>query len=536
MFDLLDFRNDSTFCAVGDHAGCQYALAALGDGQLFTFIVDPETGCLRDRKKISLGSQPITLSQFQSKGQRHVFAASDRPTVIHTSNGKLIYSNVNLKEVTHMCPFNYEDEALALVTEGSLKVGTVEAIEKLHIKKIPLGETARRITHQEKSGTFGVLTLRIVQNEETGDEEETGYLKLLDDQSFEVLDQFAMDTFENVQSIVSTEFTGDQKTYYCVGTAYVLPQEDEPSKGRILVFDVTEERRLRLVHEQETRGCVYCMASLGGKLLAGINSKAQLFKWEVADDGITMSLVERATHHGHILVLTIAVRGDFVLIGDLMKSVSVLSYNAGDDSLELIARDPDANWMTAVEALDDDVYIGAEDHSNLFALRRRSEAQVEEDRRRLESFGWFHLGEQVNRLRHGSLVMSLPDNEAVATPVLLYCTVNGGIGVVATLDDSTFRLLLDVQDNLRRIVKGVGGLAYTEWRRFENRRRTMNAESFLDGDLIESYLDLTREQQQAVVDGMRLPRDGHRDGHGMKKLDIKVEELTRMVEELTRIH
>lgn len=52
---------------------------------------------LRDKKKISLGTQPIMLNTFHSKEATHVFAASDRPTVIYSSNKKLLYSNVNLK-------------------------------------------------------------------------------------------------------------------------------------------------------------------------------------------------------------------------------------------------------------------------------------------------------------------------------------------------------------------------------------------------------------------------------------------------------
>lgn len=57
-------------------------------------------GELSERKKLSLGSKPITLKTFQSNGVDHVFAASDRPTVIYSSNKKLLYSNVNENEVT----------------------------------------------------------------------------------------------------------------------------------------------------------------------------------------------------------------------------------------------------------------------------------------------------------------------------------------------------------------------------------------------------------------------------------------------------
>ena len=57
-------------------------------------------GELSDRKKLSLGSKPVTLKTFQSNGIKHVFAASDRPTVIYSSNKKLLYSNVNENEVS----------------------------------------------------------------------------------------------------------------------------------------------------------------------------------------------------------------------------------------------------------------------------------------------------------------------------------------------------------------------------------------------------------------------------------------------------
>ncbi len=52
-----------------------------------------------ERKKICLGTKPIMLRTFRSNGVSYVFAASDRPTVIYSSNKKLLYSNVNENEV-----------------------------------------------------------------------------------------------------------------------------------------------------------------------------------------------------------------------------------------------------------------------------------------------------------------------------------------------------------------------------------------------------------------------------------------------------
>ena len=116
MFSLLEFLgNNLRTCLLPGSEVCvtfsfqiSYLLCALGDGHLLNFIINTNSNSceLMDRKKVSLGTQPITLRTFSSKNATHVFAASDRPTVIYSSNKKLLYSNVNLKEVSHMCPFN----------------------------------------------------------------------------------------------------------------------------------------------------------------------------------------------------------------------------------------------------------------------------------------------------------------------------------------------------------------------------------------------------------------------------------------------
>ena len=46
-----------------------------------------------------LGTKPIQLKTFRSNGTLNAFAASDRPTVIYSSNRKLVFSNLNEEEV-----------------------------------------------------------------------------------------------------------------------------------------------------------------------------------------------------------------------------------------------------------------------------------------------------------------------------------------------------------------------------------------------------------------------------------------------------
>lgn len=85
-----------------------YLLCALGDGSMYYFSLQKDLGTLRDKKKVTLGTQPTILKTFRSLNSTNVFACSDRPTVIYSSNHKLVFSNVNLREVNQMCSLNAE--------------------------------------------------------------------------------------------------------------------------------------------------------------------------------------------------------------------------------------------------------------------------------------------------------------------------------------------------------------------------------------------------------------------------------------------
>ncbi|KAG1687986.1 hypothetical protein DVH05_004505 [Phytophthora capsici] len=535
--------------------GKDYLLVGLGDGSLMNYELNVEQGTLGTRKRVSLGSQPLSLSTFRSKNMTHVFAACDRPTVIYSSNNKLLYSNINSKEVNVMCSFDSESfpECLALSSEEELMIGTVDDIQKLHIQTFPLNEWARRIAHDPESHTLGVLTVSFTVDD-TGEEVDQGFVRLFDDQTFEVLHSFRLDPFETPCSVVVCPFAGDSvsSSYFVVGTAYIHEEEAEPHQGRILVFAVTGihgERKLQLVTEKEVKGAVYCLNSFNGKVLAGVNSKAQLYKWSENTDN-EKELVSECGHYGHTLVLYMESRGDFIVVGDLMKSVSLLSYKQLGGTIEEIAKDLNSNWMSAVGIIDDDTYIGSETDFNLFTVQRNSGAASDEERGRLDTVGEFHLGEFVNRFRYGSLVMQnnsssqaptgpsamvdvgerAPVAPAVQNQSMLFGTVSGMIGVILPISNTQYSFLIRVQEALTHIVKGVGGFSHKDWRMFENRRSVSEARNFIDGDLVESFLDLPKPQMMKVVE--KLNNDGMLDGMDQ----ITVEDLTLRIEELAQLH
>ena len=87
-----------------------------------------------------------------------------------------------------MASFNTESfpDSLAIATETGLTMGTIDDIQKLHIRTVPLHEQPRRIAHQDASRTLCVTTLRSRITDD-GEEAEEHFVRLLDDQTFEVL-------------------------------------------------------------------------------------------------------------------------------------------------------------------------------------------------------------------------------------------------------------------------------------------------------------------------------------------------------------
>ncbi len=95
-----------------------------------------------------------------------------------------------------------------------------------------------------------------------------------------------------------------------------------------------------------------------------------------------------------------------------MKSIYLLMYKAEEGVLEIRAKDFHSNYMTAVDILDDDTYLGAEISYNLFTVRKNSDAAADEDRNRLEvlpSHGAFLHEEAYN----GDKMVSLYDMSCV---------------------------------------------------------------------------------------------------------------------------
>ena len=432
-----------------------YLLVSMRSGHLITF--ERRCGQFCNRKLIVLGSASCNFSVFTTNGEMNVFAASERPVIIYARSEKLIFMNVNLRSVVFAAGITIDglDGHLVIASSDSFSVGKVELTQKLHVKQIPIGETVSRIVHYEQGNVFAILT-SIAGSGEQGAIIESGSLKIVDENTFKILDCMEFSETELGQSLLVARLSQDSEQYIVIGTAYVVESEDEPKIGRILVCSV-ESGKIVTVGSLKVAGSVYSLASLGEKLIAAVNSSVLLLSWDC--DNKTFETV--CTYRGFILALRIVVSGNLIVVADLMKSITCLVFDTVTQKFVEKARDYETNWMTSVEAVTDELFFGSETNRNLLVWNRQSGIDSNHTKR-LETVGAYHLGENVNRIRKGSLIIENQTQLSLVRPEFLYCTTEGSIGVVATVKPEYQGMLTSLEKSMEQVIAPRGGFSHKE--------------------------------------------------------------------------
>jgi len=372
-----------------------------------------------------------------------------------------------------------------------------------------------------------------------------------------------------------------------VGTARIAPQEPEPSSGRIIVLEVTSHRKFNLVTEKEVNGAVYNVDVLVGKLTAAVNGQIQMFTWtdnsvplpEDADPNIKRSfrfrksLVSHCEFAGNIVATHIRAvmpygkgkskgteeddgmadegeesksgSDDFpkVIVGDMMSSASLLRYKPEDQRLELASHDIIPTWVTALEPVSPNLFLVADSQQNIIALSPSvTTGNANASVNTLLPCCEFHLGDSINCIRPGSLVVrnsSSPARQSASTTIsvsestisssssialdvqssernaaeafcvpiktFIWGTVGGAVGVLAQMTNEQFTFFSALERNLKKVIKGLGGLDHDKWRELKSDCREGPARRVVDGDLIESFLDLPPEKMVEAASGLGLP-------------------------------
>ena len=384
-------------------------LVAMADGNVVTFDIELPKYRLSSKKSTILGTQEATFRAIpRDNGLFSVFAICEHPSLIYTSEGRIVYSAVTAEKAVSVCPLDTAayPGAVAIATPDDLRVAVIDTERTTHVQTLAVGETVRRIAYSPSLRAFGLGTIKLVLQD--GAETLYSHFKLADEVLFKELDTFRLHANEIVECVVRAgldDGTGELAERFIVGTS-IVEEEDAPEghHGRILVFEVTEDRVLKQIAEQSVRGGCRCLAMVQGKIVAALIKTVVVFSFDYPTASHPI-FTKRATFRTATAPIDISVTGNLIAVADLMKSVSVIEYqpksnrNPLSDALVEIARHYQVSWSTAVANVADNTWLLADSEGNLIVLARDTEGATEDDRKRLRATSEMSLGEMVNRIK-----------------------------------------------------------------------------------------------------------------------------------------
>ncbi|KAL8769917.1 MAG: hypothetical protein Q9209_004164 [Squamulea sp. 1 TL-2023] len=498
-------------------------LIAMANGEVVTFSMDTQSYVLSARKATILGSQGATFKTIpRGNGLFGVFAICEHSSLIYGSEGRIVYAAVTAEEATCVCPFDAEayPGAVAIATPRDLRITLVDTERTTHVHTLKVNETVRRIAYSPKLKAFGVGTIH--RELQDGYEVIESHLKLNDEVMFKELDTFALNKDELIESCIQADLrdrSGKLTERFVVGTAYMDPNGEDVVRGRVLVFAVGQERKLKLTSKLSVMGACRALGVVDGNIVAALVKTVVIYSMDGPD------LTKLATYRTSTAPIALSISGNQIAIGDLMKSVSVVSYArptqpGGVHTLTETARHFETAWSTAVAYVDDHTWLESDAEGNLMVLKQNVSGITPDDRRILQTISEIRLGEMVNKIQRVEVEES---RGAVVLPRAFMGTVDGSVYLFALIAPSKQDLLMRLQQAIASRVQSPGNVPFNTYRAFKNAvRESEEPFRFVDGELIEKFLDCPSNLQQSICEEVGVQAD--------------VEEMRAMVEELRRIH
>ncbi|KAJ3991663.1 CPSF A subunit region-domain-containing protein [Lentinula boryana] len=515
---------------------CVFAGLANGEVVSFEMVLEEEEAekipKLKNTDVISLGEAlPVSFTQFDStttmatdgSSQRVVLAAGSRAAVFFWEGTRLRMEPVMLKDVTSIKTFNTQGypNSLILSTDSGLRIGRMKNLEKIHIRSTSLGyHIPRQIVYEPTQRVFGVGCLYTEPCRVGEEEKMVSSFRLIDSGSLEVLAQAELQQDEQIMSLAVIDIplsnhnhSLPRKHLFCLGTFFLNPSEIETTSGRILLFDAYQLesspglRSLRLVGEQEVKGCVYALVGIEGSVdgveggggeglvAAAINSSVR--EPSTATTTTTASpsyqLKSLMEWNHNYLVTSLSAYGDHLVVADQFSSVSLLRVggDAGDGGrLMTVARDYSPLWPVCVDAVDEKSFIGADKSLNLFSF---SLSRGANNRPRLERDGFYHVGDLVTKFVRGTLTSpSITSGKPKFTPAHIFCTLSGQIGVIIDIENEDMVRVLSALELRLGQIQGENPNRNQKHRapRLSGARSDADQAAYgiLDGDLLEQML------------------------------------------------
>uniref|UniRef100_A0A2P2M8D0 Uncharacterized protein n=1 Tax=Rhizophora mucronata TaxID=61149 RepID=A0A2P2M8D0_RHIMU len=557
LFEVADGTSKTEDAVSGQHS---VGLSSISTSRLrnLRFARVPLDTYIREETSSETTSQRITVFKNIS-GYQGLFLSGSRPAWFMVFRERLRIhpqlSDGSIVAFTVLHNVNCNHGLIYVTSQGNLKICQLPSASSYDnywpVQKIPLKGTPHQVTYSAERNLYPLIVsvpaykpsnqvLSSLVDQEVGHHMENVNLSpdelhltyRVDEFEVRIMEPeksgipwqakaiIPMQSSENALTVrMVTLFnttTKENEILLAVGTAYVQG-EDVAARGRVLLFSFSKttdnsQNLVSEVYSKELKGAISALASLQGHLLIASGPKIILHKW-TGTELIGVAFFDAPP----LYVVSLNIVKNFILLGDIHKSIYFLSWKEQGAQLSLLAKDFGYLDCFATEFLIDGSTLSlvvSDEQKNIQIFYYAPKMSESWKGQKLLSRAEFHVGAHVTKFMRLQMLSTsdrssaAPGSDKTNRFALLFGTLDGSIGCVAPLDELTFRRLQSVQKKLVDAVPHVAGLNPRSFRQFRScgKAHRPGPESIVDCKLLSHYEMLPLEEQVEIAQQVATTR------------------------------
>ncbi|KAL7713543.1 DNA damage-binding protein 1 [Entamoeba marina] len=357
-----------------------------------------------------------------------------------------------IENAVDICETSIGINGVCIATKQGLVVGSILPLSKCSFKTTIVGESINKMA---TIGNDGILLGNTIKHVDIGSGIVTNTNNILNDSEIAL----CVDGIDDM---------------FFIGTAVVKENEVEPTSGRIIVIKYVQNKFV-LIRQRVFDGAVYCLQKYQNGIAAIVNR--HLLVIESNSD----SLQTKGSKILRFIGVSMSINADYIIVGDLMKSISTYVYRPEIVNLDEVARDVDISWVTSVGVVPTQTvphYISNDTSGNTFIYNQNYNDNVNSETH-LNVVAQIHTGDTIN----------------VCSPSMysgvMFAGVSGAVYNIAELTKEEYEFLFSIQKMLLP----------KEWRKVVKLHQHSSMRNIIDGDIIEAILDWNEKTQNCFEIG-----------------------------------
>nr|CAG8506381.1 12436_t:CDS:10 [Entrophospora candida] len=314
-------------------------------------------------------------------------------------------------------------------------------------------------------------------------------------------------------SLQTKSTSSGRKPFIAVGTGF-FRGEDVGMRGNIYVFEIIEvvpepdnpqtNHKFKLLCAEEVKGSVTTICDVNGYLLTCVGPKIFIRAFEDNDCLISVAFIDIQLYASNVVSIK-----DFILLGDVYKSVWFLGFQEEPAKLVLVGKDYNSLEVSCLSFLIDEpalYFVVADMDKNIHMFQYAPYNVQSFAGQKLIRRGDFHVGSQVKTM------LTLPKKEVIRKDHdfdLEFSsktseetgTLDGSIGMITPITEKTYKRMQLLYSQMVNGIQHPAGLNPKSFRLLQSKMRlAINpSKGILDGDLLFQFPNLALHRQREMT-------------------------------------